>query len=352
MAGSHRFSLWAAILIAAMTVPVPAARSAEVMTSVPANAVLAVMNLDRDQAVPDAACVARCTSEFNFYKNAADSALARGIYTSGMSGSNCTEEKGQPQCTMTWRTCDNACRPNDAACRAACNATFQNCCHDNKLARLAADRAQCVAQCPGTQAPTTTGTGGGTGQGATLNKKAEFEKMRNYATAMLEAMGPGLEQLDLEPFNNLRRMLAFAQVSATLAEHNGRFAMVSGGQGRIWIIGADGNQKLLDAKTAALLRKPAYSDAEAEANHAAAKAGLMASGLSETDVLDLFNNIAGYDIGALSDRKFSTGGFAPGEVWYFPKDGNWSKEATANKVVASSEHSSVRGTINGGGDFI
>ncbi len=43
--------------------------------------------------------------------------------------------------------------------------------------------------------------------------------------------------------------------------------------------------------------------------------------------------------------------FQPGHVLNFPKSGGWPPEIV-KKFSASSEHSSIRGTINGGGDFI
>lgn len=353
MADRQRFSLLAAIVIAVVSVPTPAAQPATVMTPLPLETALAAM----PQGVPDAACVAKCATQRDRDLAEADKMLAGRKYYSGLGSTNCWSLDNAPHCPSIQYTCEGACK-YDKNCVAACSASFQACCDAN--AKTSAQRYYdiCVVRCPASKAavppppPPPPPPSADPSKGATIDRKFEFGKMLNYANTMLQAFGPNLEGLDLERFNNLRRSLAFMQVAATLAENGGHYAMVSGGAGRIWFIRPDGKQVLLDAKTAAALRKPAYSDSEAATRTKEATAGMIAAGLSGPEANQILNNIAIYNGGARSADQFDTGGFSPGAVWYFPGDGGWAKQATTNKVLASSEHSSVRGTINGGGDFI
>ena len=46
--------------------------------------------------------------------------------------------------------------------------------------------------------------------------------------------------------NEVPRSLAFVQVTAAMAMNNGKFSLVSGGQGRLWLIKRDGTQIQLD----------------------------------------------------------------------------------------------------------
>jgi len=65
-------------------------------------------------------------------------------------------------------------------------------------------------------------------------------------------------------------------------------------------------------------------------------------GFSYKEAVDLNNGMA----------LASTGRpFAPGEFMVFPADGGWPKQLKG-RFIASAEHASIRGTINGGGDFI
>lgn len=332
---------------------------AEPMSPVPDETWIAMVPsaAPEEQSGRDPQCVSACTSERDRLVGAADKTLSAQGYFSKFS-SNCTEDTGQPRCTALRQTCWDACGPKyDNACMARCELPFQNCCHTNAVSWAEKNYNVCVARCPAAAALTAPPVGGAvtapgaTGRGA-AEAKTEYGRMLTSLNAMLAALGNRLDGMDIDRLNNLRRSLAFMQVTATLAEHNGRFAMVSGGNGRIWIIKPGGEQVLLSAAASAAMRT-GYPDGTAEdARYATALKGLLAAGLSEQDAGIVMNNIALYNTSALSDRKFYTGGFTPGEVWYFPKDGNWAKEAQPNVVIGSSEHSSVRGTINGGGDFI
>lgn len=336
MSDRQRLVLLAAILISAVSVPASSAQTADGMTPAP-------------QVTPDASCLTRCGAA----RDRRIAELKGRNYWSAFDGIQCRPLAAGPNCLAQRGACRGAC--GTAACIDGCNQPFQSCCAAADQVRVTQDYDACVVQCPASKAPAEPvkhAPAGDLGKGATIDKKAEFAKMLNYANTMLQAVSPGLDGLDLERFNNLRRSLAFMQVTAALAQNGGRYAMVSGGGGRIWILRPDGTQKQLDVKTAAALRRATPSDEDADVRDKEAMVGMIAAGLAETEAGQILSNIAVYNTTVLSDDHFHAGGFPPGAVWYFPDGDGWSTEATKNKSLASSEHSSVRGTINGGGDFI
>lgn len=347
MAIRQRLFLLSSLIVLAAFAPRPAAQPADVLASGP-DALLD----DAQQGTPDPdACVAKCAAVRDREVAWADKTLKeRGFYS--MFSSNCTEEKGQPKCVALRQTCREACGPKyETACTAACETPLQSCCYANKVAIEKVDYDACVNACPmskasipGAQAAPPSAAASA-GKGAAIDKKAEWASMFKNASTMLEALAPGMDDLDLDRFNNLRRMLAFTQVSATLGQNDGKFAMVSGGDGRIWIIGADGRQTPLSKELAATLRGEGVKGAGQQS----AIDDLEKKGLTHEDAVNLVSSITMYDIEDPA-QHFSSD-FKPGAVWYFPKNSGWS-DAVKKKATASSEHSSIRGTINGGGDFI
>jgi hypothetical protein len=340
MAVRQRVFLLLASMILAAFAPRPAAQPA----SPPV--LLSDVVVDEGQGTPDPACVARCGATRDREIAGAENLLkTRGFYA--LFETNCTEEKGQPLCTALRQDCREACAPKyETKCMAACDAPFQNCCYSNGVAMAKTIYDQCVSQCPMSKAAA---LGGGAapaaaasvGKGTTLDKKSEWDKMLKTASTMLEALGPGIDGLDLDRFNDLRRMLAFTQVSARLGEMDGQYAVVSGGNGRLWVILASGKQVEIDESLCESVRgRNEGPDSMAKAM-AAGDMLKKAAGLSNEDIGKIFSAIEVAEID----------GFKPGDFLTFPKNGKWPPEI-AKKYSASSEHSSIRGSINGGGDFI
>lgn len=343
MSDRQRLSLLAAtLIITAASVPASSAQTADVMTPVPPAAMLAAAGLE--QVAPDASCLTRCGS----VRDRRIAELKGRNYWSAFDGIQCQPLAAGPNCLAQREACRAACDPkNYSACINACNQPFQSCCAAADQIRVTQDYDACVVKCPASKVPAEPikpPTTGDPGKGATIDKKAEFAKMLNYANTMLQAVGPGLDGFDLERFNNLRRSLAFMQVTAALAETNGKFAVVSGGGERLWIILPSGKQIPLGEELGKIFRQHSRESGirRLDADRAAMEQVKSLTGFSDSEIGDLFNAVGMADVGQP---------FAPGEMLIFPKGGGWPPDLS-KKFLASSEHSSVRGTINGGGDFI
>ena len=151
--------------------------------------------------------------------------------------------------------------------------------------------------------------------------------MANSAASMLQALGGmRLDGLTNERFDALRRELAFAQVSADMMARNAEYGVLAGGNGRLWAVASGGRRVLLTF--------PTPTGDEWADQTALERSVKLQTGLEGFQVAYLLKTIQD-----ARERK----DLAPGTYYlcrYF------------DNTSASSEHSSIRGTINGGGDFI
>jgi hypothetical protein len=145
------------------------------------------------------------------------------------------------------------------------------------------------------------GCGGGTGDSAARGEEPA-------AQAALEPW-----ELNQTAEARRRRQALFDQVGAELARTNGDFAIVAGGGGRLWRVRSDGTAVLLQGT-----RTAAEQD------------------LQRGQVLYVGRGGTG---SAPVVKGTVDAGPPPPSTWDL-------------KIAGSSEHASVRGTINGGGDFI
>lgn len=335
MADPRRLSLLIAITLAVTAAPSPAAFTADTLTPVPAEAMLAA--LDLDQGTPDPACVADLAAARDRSIASAEALMkARGFFSKF--SSNCSEY-GDRKCTAVRNSCQALCGPKpDDACLAACDATFQNCCYTGAVAFEEWWFGEKVKQCPKVATRMTPPAAEprpatrDAGPTEPVDKKRALADMLQGVNKMVDALGPNIDALDTERFNSVRRTLAFAQVSVGLAQHGAKYALVSGGNGRLWIVGKDGMPHQVDQATAKLLRAPSVPNADIAAWQQAVVAGLGACGLDRTDAIPLIN---------AANTGFGSLAFPAGDVLYF-----------RDPLVASTEHFSIKGTINGGGDFI
>ena len=319
----------------AASLPSRAAQSDGVMTLMPAGALLAA--LDLGQAVPDTACVAKCAATRDRGKAEADSMLAqRRYYSEGQS--NCWSLSGAPQCAAIRQACRDACKPNYTnACMAACEPAFQSCCAANDKTRAEREHDACVALCPATKvAVPPPPPGGDQKKDATPDKKTEWTSLVKAANSALDTIG--LDKIPAERVDDMLRSLAFLQVRASMAVYGSKYTVVSGGAGRIWILTSDGKQVLLNATDADMVRGPANGEwYGAEYRNTVTRLTTLA-GLSPQEAEDCIRQVR------LANQRQK---FGAGETLEFPPWQGWPSGARA-----SSEHSSIRGTINGGGDFI
>lgn len=333
----QRLSLLATIIVAAFSapVPVPSAQTGEVMTPLPFETALAAM----PQGVPDAACVAKCATQRDRELAEADKMLAGREYFSGFT-SNCWSLENAPNCAVVRQTCRDACNYNDG-CYAACSAAFQACCSANDKTRAQRYYDICVVRCPASKAPVAPPPpppppSGDQSKGATLDRKSEWTSLIRAANSLLDMVG--LDKLDPDQFNDMRRTLAFLQVRASMAVYGSKYAVVSGGAGRIWLLTTDGKQVLLNAKQSDMVRGPAQGEWQGAEYQNTLTTLTTLAGLSPEEAKDCINQVR------LANQRQK---FGAGETLEFPPWQGWPTGARA-----SSEHSSVRGTINGGGDFI
>ena len=279
----------------------------------------------------DAACAAKCQQVYDRDMRAADAKLSGKDYYVAMGSGDCPAPWKTPNtanaCLVTFLDCDGNC--GSFECKAKCRAALQPCCYANDIGNRAHDRDVCLAACPkGPTAPT-----------------ASTAPKRMLTPAELE---PRSDTRDVgmspEDYDNWRRTRALDEVQGKLSEMKGAFAVVSGGQGHLWVVKANGERLRLADDLAGWLRliergfktpneELAYGSAQDKAYER-----LRAMGFAADDAVHIAESIA---LG---------GGFPAGKAMYFPPNGQWPAEMLRYRV--SSEHSSVRGTINGGGDFI
>ncbi len=340
MSDRTRFSLLLAISVATTALATPAAQPADPAIAMPANAAPAA--LDPGQGGPDPACVANLAEARDRSIAVADAMLRERKFYSSFD-SNCSEFGGR-QCTAVRASCRSACAPKlDSACLAACDAPFQTCCHASKVAFERWWFDEKVKQCPQVRVPVVTPppqppADSDPGKGTTVNKKAEWALMLRNANTMLEALGPTVDALALEQFNDIRRAVALMQVRASMASHGAKYAVVSGGAGRLWILTASGGQFPLDSTLGGVVRGRSTSRNWGEEDEKAHAELSRLTGLSALDVMALVSDVRRAD-----ERKE----LPPGATLEFPGSTGWPRGA-----LASVEHASIKGTINGGGDFI
>ena len=279
---------------------------------------------------PDAACAAKCQTEYDRDVRIASALLSKKGYYFAMGSNNCGPDWDTPQnnrCSQNWNQCAAPCGPYADACKAPCSAAFQTCCHATETRNADHRRAVCLAACPaarprlmGCVQPAPSEGGGASGA---PGPEAPWTTLLKQMNAMMSSLGPGVEGLNLQQFDNVRRNLVFMQVSTDLKASGRKFAVVSGGSGRLWVVLANGRSFLVDHDVTL----------DSQLFDVVAKQ----TGLTHDDVLSFRNTLV--DAGNKGVSK-------PGNVFYFPED------SIRCWQLGSSEHSSVRGTINGGGDFI
>lgn len=377
MSDRQRLALLAAILITAVSVPASSAQTADVMTPLPPVAVLGAV--DFEQGTPDASCLTRCGAA----RDRAMAELKDRKYWS-LFDSNCWTLTGGPDCAATRQTCREACAPKyDNACMNACETPFQSCCAANDRTRAARDYDACVVQCPASKAPPAPppppsqpptggeGTGAGGAKAATTFEAVltgMFEVWMQIPThsdvinLLTLRNGPMMDAFVMSPdgtiTNNLGRTRPlptfledrvqtgppFAAIDDTSFTHAGIREVFPGASdvdlniliGRLSLaVGMTDDpaakQVLEQAKALqAAMNKRAFTQYQAGGTCGA------------PERLEQVRRIR------QSGRLSSTCMFTP----------NTSLRETLETVpsgslnVGSSEHASIRGTINGGGDFI
>lgn len=310
MANGFRLLLIGTILVASASVGTPAGQVAgQVMTT-----------------QTDPACLAKCAGTRDRAVTAANKLAADKEYYS-VTSSNCWSLADAPNCPAVRQACRDACAPTyDNACMAACEPPFQACCAANDKTRAEREFDSCVAVCP--MVPV-----------QQIERRPEFTEMVNTATKMMQALGPNLEGFNPTQYNDVRRALAFMQVRASMAVHGSKFAVISGGAGRLWVMTADGRQVPLDGDAAALARGLVGGEMYGAAYQALVADLVTRTGLTKVETEDWIRQ--------LRLAQGSSKGFKPGETLEFLP---W--QGAPTDARASSEHASIRGTINGGGDFI
>lgn len=275
----------------------------------------------------DAACAATCQQQFG--PRTASSRKFR------------IEPQGGGDCPTPWNTTTNACVASflscfgkcglyDDACKAPCYAPVQACCSANAALNATHYLEVCLAACPkGPAAPTTSMAP----RRMTTPPEPELERSATRDVGMSP-----------EDYDNWRRTRALDEVQAKLSEMKGAFAVVSGGQGRIWIVKANGERVKLNDDLAGWLRLAERGAKTPEEQRVA----LSASESAMARLREM--GFAPDDAGHIVDSITLSRGFPAGQAMYFPPNGRWPAEML--KYRTSSEHASIRGTINGGGDFI
>lgn len=346
MAHRHHAPLWVLLLLAIPSLPARAVPANDAMTPVPAATWLAA--LGPEQTVPDAACAAKCAADRDRSIAWADTTLAAKDFYSGFS-SNCTEEKGQPKCTALREACVNACAPKfEASCMSACNVPFQSCCHANKVAWEHSRYESCVAACPTRAVPPPPALPTPPPP-PVRNPLADASKQTDAALGLALASSWGKATLvaweayqatrpaaDVAA-DNVRRAEAFNEVRSGMAQSGASFALVSGGGGRLWLLRPNGETRLLSIDDTAYFRSGAPN---ADLSRDLAMAPKM--GLSADEFIQVV-------LTAKTWPDFGTD-FKSGQVLRFIPGQSGGQGAPVRK--GSSEHTSIRGTINGGGDFI
>ena len=120
--------------------------------------------------------------------------------------------------------------------------------------------------------------------------------------------------------------------------HGSKYTVVSGGAGRIWLLTSDGKQVLLNNDQSDMVRGPKTGMWTGPGYEKTLQDMTTLTGLTMDEAKDCINQVR------LANQKRQ---FAAGEMLEFPPWQGWPQGA-----LASSEHGSIRGTINGGGYFI
>ena len=335
---SHRRHI-AALTMAVLALLAPRAETAGIVAMSPVpdaetSAFLDGAAATLDASDQDASCVAACAATRDRLVAGAEKIRnEKGFYSSF--DSNCWTPTGT-NCVAPRNQCLAGCSKNDSACRAACNDTFQSCCFSGRVAVEQRDYSACVAKCPAGRPASSSGERPAAAT-STPPPASAPERKRALAPLLTSLGAPDLSdaslaELSQAAYDALRRELAFAQVSIGLARHGAQHALVSGGGGRLWVVNADGSRHPLDPATAQLLRSPVTSTSDLGAWQRKVEAGLAACGVDRTDAIP-FISAANTGLGTMA--------FPAGEVVYF-----------RSPLFASVEHFSIKGTINGGGDFI
>lgn len=280
----------------------------------------------------DVACVAKCQQTYDEHVTVAASKLSAKRYFVGPSASECPTpwDTTRSVCAATFYACDGKCGVYDAACKAPCFSALQPCCQAADIGNAAHAREVCLAACPKSAAPP--------------EPPARPARMTTPPEPTVERSMTREITVPREDFDSWRRSRALDQVQSSLWDMKASFAVVSGGDGRIWIVKSNGERVQLSTELAAALRlcERGYRNQSEERAYEAASV----SSLALLRTMGFGPEDAGHIVYSIK----MSGSFKPGEVMYFPPDGRWPKEML--QLRASSEHSSIRGTINGGGDFI
>lgn len=295
----------------------------------------------------DAACAAKCEQQYDRGMKWADETRSTKGYYMGLASSNCPSPWQSPAtanaCLVAWSDCDGNC--SQPACKTACKATLQTCCYAVDTSNRAHDRDVCQAACAKSAPVVQPLPPSPSGVGAATSRPAP----------------PAVEQVMRETVDRDRqRQQAFAEVERGLRASNGNVAVVSGGDGRLWVVLSGGARVLLPPALAQLLRS---KDAWAMLGQSSwAEAQLASMGIPADATASILKGAGG---GGPSVNDYVN--FTPGQVIYFLPDTSLSTcvatEPPARADMGlesialgmrrrSSEHGSCRGTINGGGDFI
>jgi hypothetical protein len=365
MVDRRRFSLLAVIAVAAVSLPAPTAEPVEVMTPLPPGVRFAAM----EQGVPDAACVAQCAAVRDRGIAEADRLQTSNEYFSKFN-SNCWALPGAPNCAVVRQACWDACAPKyDNACMSACNPPFQSCCAANAKDIERNHYEACVVKCPKGKEPaappvpaspvTPPVLGGAVGGGGV--------PVRSTAEAVMA-----------RAFEVWMQVPKYSDVINLITTQSGPLADA-------FIIGPDG---AVHSNRGVTRRMPEFLEDRVQAGPPFAvlddvvfmqvALAQLTPGLTEAELNILTGQLAmlgalapgikdrsytAYQAGAtcgaperleqvrkiqLSDSLSSTCVFTPNSsvretLETAPSDNQW---------VGSSEHASVRGTINGSGDFI
>lgn len=339
MSERQRLPLLAVIIVAAFSTHDPSAQTGEVMTP----AAFATALYAMPQGVVESACAAKCQQGYDRAMNIAADKVPRRGYYAGLMSQDCPApwqaKTTTNACVAAYFACDGKCGTYDDRCKAPCLSALQTCCNANDTANIAHERDVCLQTCSAAPAPAAGAVppppppGSDQSKGATIDRRSEWTSLLKIANAMLDTVG--LDKLDADQFDDMRRTLAFLQVRASMALHGSKYTVVSGGAGRLWLLTADGKQVLLHPAQSDMMRGGVWYGTEYQ-NTLTALTTL--AGLSPAEAFDCIRQV----------RLANQGkGFGAGETLEFLP---W--QGFPTDARASSEFASIRGTINGGGDFI
>lgn len=334
MAIRQRLSLLFVTFVAALSASEPTA--------------VAWVAFDFDQGAPDAACVAKCAVVRDREIAQADRLLSSREYFSKFD-SNCWTLADAPNCAVVRQACRDACAPNyTSACMNACEMPFQTCCAANDRVRAQRGYDACVAECPAAKAavappqPPPEPEGGRPSLTIAFSTAADARlayEMKGWGQGKLDAweayqaLRPAADRVA----DDVKRKAAFDEVRAHLKETGATFAVVSGGGGRLWVLRADGPPLLMPTNIATYMRMGAVGDPRVVAQLLSKQINLAPDETEKLiQTIQLWGNFGS--------------NFKSGQVLSFHPRKSGAEGAPDS--WGSSEHGSVRGTINGTGDFI